>query len=73
MAALASGSPAPPLSIHTSAGTPAALGGFLHALSKHLPWDVAADGDADWFASLQVTPRLHYNHPCSPNDPRTAA
>ena len=67
MAALASGSPAPPLSIHTSAGTPAALGGFLHALSKHLPWDVAADGDADWFASLQVAPHPH--HTWLRNDP----
>ena len=38
MAALESGWAAPPLSIHTSAGTPAALGGFLHALSAHLPW-----------------------------------
>eukprot|EP01051_Picozoa_sp_SAG22_P002717 SAG22_NODE_124_length_18884_cov_34.149367_2_plen_565_part_00 len=38
MAALAAGQPAPPLSIHTSAGTPPALGGFLHELGKHLPW-----------------------------------
>ena len=38
MAALAAGEPAPALSIHTSAGTPPALGGFLHALAQHLPW-----------------------------------
>ena len=38
MAALAEGKPAPPLSIHTSAGTPPALGGFVAALKDHLPW-----------------------------------
>jgi len=38
-----------PLSIHTSAGIPAALGSFVEALEPHLPWP---KGD-DWFVNLQ--------------------
>lgn len=49
---LQAGWPAPPLSIHTSAGTSAALGGFIHALSKHMPWSDSTG--TDWFVSLQV-------------------
>jgi hypothetical protein len=43
MEALANGEPAPPLSIHTSAGTPPALGGFVQALKQHLPWPGLVD------------------------------
>lgn len=53
MDSLHAGWAAPPLSIHTSAGTSSALGGFIHALSKHLPWSDCPTG-TDWFVSLQV-------------------
>jgi len=43
MEALARGEPAPPLSIHTSAGSPPALGGFVQALKQHLPWPGLVD------------------------------
>lgn len=43
--------PAQPLSIHTSAGVPAQLGGFVEAMSQHLPWHDAED---DWFLNLQL-------------------
>uniref|UniRef100_A0A7S4RHR7 Uncharacterized protein n=1 Tax=Alexandrium monilatum TaxID=311494 RepID=A0A7S4RHR7_9DINO len=39
-----------PLSIHTSAGVPAALGPFLEALAPHLPWPQTDD----WFVNLQL-------------------
>jgi len=48
---LSRGEACEPLSIHTSAGVPAALGGFLEALAVHLPW--AASGE-DWFVNLQL-------------------
>jgi len=40
------------LSVHTSAGLPPALPGFLAALARHLPWS-ASESD-DWFCSLQL-------------------
>ena len=47
---LEQGLPAPPLSIHTSAGVPDALSDFIQELSKHLPW---RDTD-DWCVTLQM-------------------
>ena len=46
------GNYASPLSIHTSAGVPEALSGFVEALEPHLPWDNAQD--LDWCVSLQL-------------------
>ncbi|GMH59318.1 hypothetical protein TrST_g14309 [Triparma strigata] len=45
---LLEGENAQTLSVHTSAGVPAAMSTFLEALSKHLPWSYS-----DWFCSLQ--------------------
>ena len=50
MDALSRGEPAPPLCIHTSAGTPQALQAFLQSIAKHVPWR----DHEDWFVSLQV-------------------
>lgn len=46
---LIAGEEADTLSVHTSAGVPAAMSVFLEALSKHLPWSEKVD----WFCSLQ--------------------
>ncbi len=58
---------AKPLSIHTSAGVPAALPTFIDALSNHLPWSIMVNQEQnqtncdtrvgpedDWCVSLQV-------------------
>jgi len=50
MQRLEAGDAAPPLSIHTSAGTPSALGNFVNAIEPHLPWREPED----WFMSLQI-------------------
>jgi len=47
---LARAGPAAPFTIHTSAGVPEHLGGFLQALKDHLPWEHTDD----WLASLQM-------------------
>eukprot|EP01051_Picozoa_sp_SAG22_P014321 SAG22_NODE_1719_length_3739_cov_4.655769_3_plen_563_part_00 len=47
MADLAKGAPATPLAVHTSMGTPPALGGFLRSLEQHLPWRRAGDHSED--------------------------
>lgn len=52
MDCLAKGLPAPPLSIHTSSGVPAALEDFIEALELHLPW--ANKEELDWCVSLQL-------------------
>ena len=53
--ALEKDEPAPPLAIHTSAGVPEALGGFIEALRPHLPWGWdGGEEEDDWFVSLQV-------------------
>lgn len=45
---------APSLSIHTSAGLPDALEGFLNALEPHLPWKKFGNTADDWVCSLQL-------------------
>jgi adenosylmethionine-8-amino-7-oxononanoate aminotransferase len=46
---------APSLSIHTSAGLPEALEGFLDALEPHLPWKKLEPSTYnDWVCSLQL-------------------
>ena len=46
------------LAMHTSAGAPPALDGFVDALAAHLPWAGAAEGaedeEEDWFVNLQL-------------------
>jgi len=49
---LMSGEGSAPLSIHTSAGVPEALSGFIEALSPHLPWKNS--DELDWCCSLQL-------------------
>lgn len=44
---------AAPLSIHTSAGVPAALSGFIDTLGPLLPWKTAEE-NLDWCVSLQL-------------------
>lgn len=52
---LAEGRAAAPLSIHTSAGVPAPLAGFLGQLERHLPWRSMRGGTGDdWCVSLQM-------------------
>jgi len=46
------GEMAAPLSIHTSAGVPEALNGFIDALVPHLPWK--NHEELDWCLSLQI-------------------
>lgn len=48
------GLPAPPLSIHTSAGVPAPLASFIRELERHLPWSRADPLAQDWCVSLQM-------------------
>lgn len=48
---LMAGKPAPPLSIHTSGGVPAALSTFIDTLEPHLPWK---GKELDWCLSLQL-------------------
>eukprot|EP00658_Telonema_sp_P-2_P060090 TRINITY_DN49116_c0_g1_i2.p1 TRINITY_DN49116_c0_g1~~TRINITY_DN49116_c0_g1_i2.p1 ORF type:complete len:272 (+),score=53.58 TRINITY_DN49116_c0_g1_i2:200-1015(+) len=50
MRQLSEGNPAPPLSIHTSAGVPGALNDFVAALEPHLAWEERED----WCVSLQM-------------------
>jgi len=45
---------AAPLSIHTSAGVPAALSGFIEALEPLLPWKATPEEKLDWCVSLQL-------------------
>ena len=52
MEELMNGNPSSPLSIHTSSGVPDALGPFLDALERHLPWKDSSD--LDWCVSLQL-------------------
>lgn len=52
MKCLSEGLPAPPLSIHTSSGVPAALDDFVAALQTHLPWKKKEE--LDWCVSLQM-------------------
>lgn len=52
MEQLMAGEFAGPLSIHTSAGVPEALGAFIEALEPHLPWKNT--DELDWCVSLQL-------------------
>lgn len=48
------GRPAAALAIHTATGNPPELDEFISALAPHLPWDLEADDNQDWFVNLQV-------------------
>lgn len=52
MEQLMAGEMAGPLSIHTSAGVPEALSGFIDELTPHLPWENSEE--LDWCVSLQI-------------------
>jgi adenosylmethionine-8-amino-7-oxononanoate aminotransferase len=54
MAQLAQGLPSQCLSVHTSAGIPPALDGFIGAIERHLPWEFHGIGSEDWMVSLQI-------------------
>ena len=57
MEAMREGRPAPPLCVHTSAGSPPALSRFIDAIGKHSPWNSVGghdNGREDWFLTLQV-------------------
>eukprot|EP00729_Bicosta_minor_P018341 gene18341-35533_t len=41
------------LTMHTSAGAPPAVDGFVDALAAHLPWAEAVEED-DWFVNMQL-------------------